>query len=433
MTNDDSDDSTNTVNRFNPAHHDRLAAGVAGSDTNSSSDDAYPTRIVPVGEGDTTVGLSGKETYWDRDTLKKAVEQGAFDGAKILKGSSGDGHKDMLSLADPDSIIGSVDSWRYEDGVGPVGEGPVLDEHMAKLIEHGLIEVSPDMWRELGDYDEDLEAYRVDQLTSVPYLTLVDRGAGNRTVIEPARAEALGFTEWEDESESAEPAESGRDTDNSEQDMTNKEELQEQLAAAKAELEQKEEAIENHEEQIQQLEESKSELESDLTEVKETVEEKDERIDTLESENKPLRQMLSERVADGAALSPEQVADSNLTNEELADSIVENDNLRDAVEDGDEKSAVELVSEQLAAAPALRGETSNDDDTTAGADGLDEEQLSAANDRAYELISGNDIMNSDFDQMSPREYVRQYKDIDPADYSSRQALRNAFKRKGGDA
>jgi len=179
----------------NPEQHERLAeGGFARLEDEDDDTDTYSARVIPIGEGDTTTGGSGKKTYWGPEVLRQGVEDGAFDGAKILKGRPDDGHKGMLDQADPDNIVGSVDNFGYEDGVGPVSEdADLIDEHIAQLVEHGLVDVSPDMFRKLGEYDEELGAYPVEKIIDVPYLTLLDNGASPSATIEPAMAEALGF------------------------------------------------------------------------------------------------------------------------------------------------------------------------------------------------------------------------------------------------
>jgi len=190
-------------------HAEWLAGGIATAD----EDDSGSVRLIPIGEGDVTRGGSEKKTYWDRETLREGVEAGAFDGAKLLKGRSGEGHKDMLEQADPDEIVGTAGEFEYEDGVGPVSEtAEVLDDHLEKLVEAGLVEVSPDMWRVLGEYDEDLGAYRVEEILDVPYITILDRGASEGAMIEPATdtngAEALGEPVlWSDQDRRPELAE----------------------------------------------------------------------------------------------------------------------------------------------------------------------------------------------------------------------------------
>ena len=190
-----------TVQPHDEENIETLSSGVAALvDGADDQDDSYQARVVPIGEGDITRGGSGKETYWDAETLREGVESGAFNGAKLLKGRAGAGHKSMLDQADPDEIVGKVPSFDYEDGVGPVGDGDLLDEHLAKLVDHELLEVSPDMWRVLGEYDEELSAYRVDEIIDVPYITLLDRGASEGASISPAEgdAEALGAVGWGD-------------------------------------------------------------------------------------------------------------------------------------------------------------------------------------------------------------------------------------------
>ena len=188
-----------TVQPHDEENIETLSSGVAAlvdetDDEDEDDSESYRARIVPLGEGDVTTGGSGKKTYWDAETLREGVESGAFDGAKLLKGRPGEGHKSMLEQASPDEIVGQVPSFDYEDGVGPVGDGDILDEHLAKLVEHELLEVSPDMWRVLGEYDEELGAYRVDEIIDVPYITLLDRGASDGASISPAEdgTEALG-------------------------------------------------------------------------------------------------------------------------------------------------------------------------------------------------------------------------------------------------
>ena len=126
-----------TKDQHGERHAETLSGGVASIDEN---DEGQQVRIVPLGEGDITRGGSGKETYWDREVLKEAVDSGAFDKAKLLKGRPGEGHKDILEQADPDEIVGSAGTFEYEDGVGPVSENAeVLDDHLADLVDAGLV------------------------------------------------------------------------------------------------------------------------------------------------------------------------------------------------------------------------------------------------------------------------------------------------------
>lgn len=163
---------------------ERLASGIASVlDDDDVDTSGGNVRVVPIGEGDVTQGGSGKKTYWDIETLRQGVEDGAFDGAKLLKGQEGDGHKKLLDQADPDDIIGAAGTFEYREGVGPVSENSTLvDEHIEKLAELGLVDVSPDMLRVLGEYDDELGAYRVERIIDVPYITVLDYGASSGSI-----------------------------------------------------------------------------------------------------------------------------------------------------------------------------------------------------------------------------------------------------------
>jgi hypothetical protein len=181
---------------MNPnTHHEQLAGGTARIVDFEDTDDGTVHRpeIVPLGEGDTTTGQSGKETYWDREFLQEATDAGVFDHAKLLRARPGPNpHKPMAEQAAPEEIVGDAGTFHYEEGRGPVsnGDGTLLDDHLAALIEHDLVEISPDMWRELGEYDEEIGAYRPAEILSVPYMTIVDRGAGRKAELSLSDADA---------------------------------------------------------------------------------------------------------------------------------------------------------------------------------------------------------------------------------------------------
>lgn len=440
--------------------HDRLTPGVARLAAGVDEDDgAHPVRIVPIPEGETTTGLSGTPTHWPRETLKRAVDAGVWQGAKLLKSPGGPGHKEMEALADPDNIIGQVTDVRYEEGVGPVLKGNVIDEHMARLVDHGLVGVSPDLYRELGEFDDQLGAAPATDILDVPYITILDRGASEGATIEPARAEALAASDAgqflqsgtsqpddersevpgdgadgsdsSDDSDSTartdgadgeqtdpanEPAESGvdpnPDTDPDPDTMSDDdklEELREQLAAAKADQDDKAERIES-------LESDTEDLKEQLSAKDETITEKDERIETLEAENRVVREVIAEHAAGDSSLSPERLAEKFDT-EELAEMLAEGDD-----DDDDDGNYLDTVREQLAAAPAHRGQTPDDDDPA----NLDEEQLAAADTRARSVLALDDVRAMDREQLSPREYVKRTHDVDPATYDSAQSLREAI-------
>lgn len=193
-----------------------------------------------------------------------------------------------------------------------------------------------------------------------------------------------------------------------------KAELREQLAEVKAEKAQAETQVETLESKTENLESELEEKEEAIDEKEQAIEEKEEEIDRLESENEPLRKSLSKRAAADSALSPEAIENSNMTNEELADSIVEAEDLGD---DDDERSPTEIVAEQLAASPEPRGQAGDEDDPSTN---HTEEQLTRANNWAYEALTGQDILRAGKEeQLSPRKLATEQTGVDPADCDSR--------------
>lgn len=484
-----------------PDAHERLASGIA---TGQAEDETFSVQIVPIPEGETTVGLSEEATYWPRETLKAAVDDGVFQGSKLLKSPGGEGHKEMFDLADPDNIVGRVTGAEYQDGVGPVLEADLIDEQMARLVEHDLVGVSPDMFRDLGEYDEQLEAAPATRIHAVPYVTILDRGASPDATIKPAQAEALaasdagqyllgdgdgegatdddspgdeggdvtgdGSGEGESPGESvpgetdtgsaggdnapgpgpgadgpdggegageedsegptgaAASADSPVDADDDDTSMGNNDpneriqELQEQLAAAKQENEQLRDDKDDLEEETSELEETIEEKEERLDETESELEQTEEELEAKSEEAETFRRSLAERVAQESPLSAEQILDSDMSTEDLAESVVNHEGL-DEDEDGD-KSPTELVAEQLASSPAQRGDQA--DEEPEGGTSPDEEQLAAANEWAYEALTGSDIARlGDEEQLSPRDLAEEKTGVDPAECGSR----GEFKRK----
>ncbi|QRV14208.1 hypothetical protein JMJ58_14830 [Haloterrigena salifodinae] len=183
-------------------YREQLApAETGGAAFAEPSDDAGTTvRINPIREGDRTVGhRPGSEddevAIWDSDPVKEAVENGALDGATIVKGRGGKNpHYGFDEQVPADSILGRVEEWEYEDGVGPVGKAQLADEGIADRIELDLLDVSGDWLRRLGEYDDDRGGKPVEEVLGLPRVTVVERGASNASIdIEPETAEALGY------------------------------------------------------------------------------------------------------------------------------------------------------------------------------------------------------------------------------------------------
>lgn len=193
----------------------------AGTDT----DEPFIVHGVAIGEGDITQGASGKRTYWPRSTLESAAE--GLAGKKIVDDSE---HDDLEATQPPVSaILGEVTKTAYKDGVGVVFEGEIDDSDIAALVENGRVDVSPALFRELGDYDDEREAKPATGIQKWRDLSVVAEGAAPSNSIQPGAAAALqaealqaAFDDADDddvaESQSDESAES--DTDSTDDDPT---------------------------------------------------------------------------------------------------------------------------------------------------------------------------------------------------------------------
>ena len=431
---------------------ERLATGVGSLESADSADiddGELRARLVPIGEGDVTRGGSEKRTYWDAETLQQSVEDGAWDDAKLLKGRPDDGHKSLLDQADPDEIVGSAGSFDYEDGVGPVSEdASVVDEHLAKLVDHGLVDVSPDMLRVLGEYDEELSAYRVEKIIDVPYITILDHGASEGASIEPADeqlgyhalrdpkhvdflAETLGIDRAEllagltgrandiDDPASDERGEPSTGPDDSETsdytpNMADPSELQEQLAEVRSERNELESDIDGLEEQL-------TEKESTIEEYEKQIEQLEQRRDELEEEIDPLVEMLAELAAEDSPLQTEQLAERFEPSE-----LVETLAIDAGWSEDDDEDPVEIVREQLAGSPRPRGESQPEGSPGTG---LSDEEEVQAEQLAGEVMTASDTLAA---EGSNREYLKQEYDVDPAEYDEVEQLRTAVRGNGGD-
>ncbi|MDJ1433598.1 hypothetical protein [Halostagnicola sp. A-GB9-2] len=176
------------------------AAESGGAAVAEPSDSGTTVRINPIPEGERTVGhRPGSEddevAIWDPEPMKEAVESGALDGSTIVKGRAGKNpHYGFDEQVGADDVLGKVEEWEYEDGVGPVGKAQLADEGIADRIELDLLDVSGDWLRRLGEFDADRGGKPVEEVLGLPRVTVVERGASNASIdLEPETAEALGY------------------------------------------------------------------------------------------------------------------------------------------------------------------------------------------------------------------------------------------------
>ena len=146
----------------------------------ADGDTGTTVEIIPIATDDTTVGLSETKTRWTADALKDSVDRGVWQDAKLVAGDAptGDGHYQLAEQLPPSSIVGAVTAERFDPARGVVLEAPLLDEHLAALAAHQppLIDVSPDLLRELDDETDGSGARTVARIVDVPRITLLDRG-----------------------------------------------------------------------------------------------------------------------------------------------------------------------------------------------------------------------------------------------------------------
>lgn len=176
-------------------------------------DGPYRVHGVAIGEDDITEGASGTRTYWPRETLEAATE--GLAGKKIVDDSE---HDDLEATQPPVSaILGEVTQATYKPDVGVVFEGEIDDPDIAALVENGRVDVSPALFRSLGEFDDEREAHPAREIHKWRDLSVVAEGAAPSNTIQPGaaalQAEALAqtFESEADASTSDEPAESGAD------------------------------------------------------------------------------------------------------------------------------------------------------------------------------------------------------------------------------
>ncbi|NUC71700.1 hypothetical protein HTZ84_05150 [Haloterrigena sp. SYSU A558-1] len=520
------------------------------------SDTGTTVRINPIPEGERTVGhRPGSEddevAIWDPEPMKEAVESGALDGSTIVKGRAGKNpHYGFDEQVAADDVLGKVEKWEYEDGVGPVGKAQLADEGIADRIELDLLDVSGDWLRRLGEYDDERGGKPVEEVLGLPRVTVVERGASNASIdLEPETAEALGYNPdapdvgqeqhadtltpappdgWvdfydqltagdavavsgayysdgdyyvsihpegdaleepdpslgeaiatlgpfpADRSEGSitlpleEPIEQSqtlhavlREADDgagdpieidgrhvmngavvrvadpegeaeylADPDASNKtigaatgtspdtpadttdptdmgsndNELREQLAEVRDERD--------------ELEDDKSDLEEQLAEKNSTIEDYEDRIDELEEEVGPIKELLAEIAVGDQPLDPDRIAETHDTEElvEMLAGDVEEDDL----------SYSEKVKEQLAAPLSPRGQGEEESGPDLG--DVDSEQVEQL---AGSVLSLSDMQRIHNEDISRREYLQREYDVDPAQYNSEPALRDAIGENGG--
>jgi len=172
------------------------------------------TRVhgVVIGEGDITQGLSGKRTRWPEEVLEDMV--GMLEGKPITMADSLDPEQhvgievtedgaQVTSNVSMDEKVGEITRDAFEEGVGLLFEGFLADFEAEDVVERGLAQVSPVLFRELelveGEEDDGNALYEPSEVSAFRDLALVADGAapsneinvGASSTMPPAAAEAL--------------------------------------------------------------------------------------------------------------------------------------------------------------------------------------------------------------------------------------------------
>jgi len=151
------------------------------------SQDTFVVNGIAIGEGDTTIGGSGKKTYWPKDTLKEAAD--ALEGQPLATDTNhtADNPKAQTPV---EAIAGEVTWAGYKDGVGVLYEAEVDDEDLAKKIQNGRLEVSPLVSREIEAMEDGPAPFKATEIARWRDLALVANGAAPSNSIEPGEAPA---------------------------------------------------------------------------------------------------------------------------------------------------------------------------------------------------------------------------------------------------
>jgi len=157
---------------------------VLATDSPDWDDGPFEVQGVALPEDIQTNGNAQNETiHWPSDIVESAARE--FDGAKIVDPTEHDPQTAIENpQPSPDTILGEITAAKYEPGTGVVYEGEIDDPEIAKRVERGRVEVSPTIFREVGEG----EPKPVTDVRGVRDLSVVAEGQADGNKIEPATA-----------------------------------------------------------------------------------------------------------------------------------------------------------------------------------------------------------------------------------------------------
>jgi len=167
---------------------EQVTPGYAALAVDSGDDPSQDTHIVhgvAIGENDITIGGSGKRTFWPKDTLREAAD--ALEGQPLATDTNHTA-EDPKAQTPVDAIAGEITWSGYKDGVGVLFEAEVDDPDLARKIQHGRLEVSPLVSREIEAMDDGPAPFKATEINRWRDLALVANGAAPSNEIEPGKA-----------------------------------------------------------------------------------------------------------------------------------------------------------------------------------------------------------------------------------------------------
>lgn len=160
-------------------------AALAVEETDTPTQSSQLVHGIAIGEGDITIGGSGKRTYWPQETLEAAAE--GLEGQPLATDTNhtADDPKPQTPV---EAIAGEVVWAGYKDGVGVLYEAEVDDPDLAEKIENGRLEVSPLVSREIEAMEDGPAPFKATEINHWRDLALVANGAAPSNSIQPGEA-----------------------------------------------------------------------------------------------------------------------------------------------------------------------------------------------------------------------------------------------------
>lgn len=380
-------------------------AGFAAHAASDNDDGPLVVHGIALPEDEVVSGTNakGEKSYYPPGVLEEAAE--ALRGRKLVDDTE---HDDLEALQPPnEAIIGDVTDARYRPGVGVVYQGEIDREPERSLVENGRVDVSPALFRAEGDFDDDLDARRVEKIGHWRDLAVVPEGAADSASIQPGtmspaealQAEALADTF--DESGAHAGGGGGTNPDNGESPGRDMPDPENKDDPSIAELRDRIDALETERDELrEQVDEDKDETIDDLRD----------RISALEDENasleetaEPVESAAAEAMAEKTGL-PEDVVREKFGTDEMLESLTEGDDQPDS------------VAEALSLTP--NPETGDPDPTDPGGDGGGLADLSNdERDEVESLLARADTFEGTNDQIaeSLRSDAADLADVEDAD------------------